>query len=346
MTDEIHISSAADNAFFPGLLVCLHSALVHLDRSFVPVLHVLDGGISDLNFERLQRVLTECNSQVKIIRHTVDLQDFSNFRIGIGHTSPMSYVRLLLPSLVRGERVIYLDSDILIGCDFAELWRAPFKRGCLLKVVQDKGIRSLRGDCPWACSEEDLQGPYFNSGVMVIDLDAWRDEQVAERTIELIHEDPTLCKLWDQTALNYILRGRAELLPECWNTPTIRVDSSDFVLSGVNYHYMTSFKPWLGKRPFAPYLFYKLWFERLAAKWGHEPEPLDYFSDKNVLSRAQMIHDWIKKYFYVVIRRHKGLKNCRKRSNRHQASLAQHAAFELEQPELEVQIRDYLVNIT
>jgi lipopolysaccharide biosynthesis glycosyltransferase len=57
---------------------------------------------------------------------------------------------------------------------------------------------------------------YFNSGVLLIDLDTWRRENVSERVIAFAVEHPDL-PMMDQDALNGALRGQWLVLDESWN---------------------------------------------------------------------------------------------------------------------------------
>jgi lipopolysaccharide biosynthesis glycosyltransferase len=60
------------------------------------------------------------------------------------------------------------------------------------------------------------QSSYFNTGVLVIDVDGWRREDVGERAIRFIqnYEDLTF---YDQDALNCALQGRWNTLDLTWN---------------------------------------------------------------------------------------------------------------------------------
>jgi lipopolysaccharide biosynthesis glycosyltransferase len=59
--------------------------------------------------------------------------------------------------------------------------------------------------------------PYFNSGVLLIDLQAWRRLQLTEELIECLHENRGVVVWWDQYALNVVLARRWKLLDPRWN---------------------------------------------------------------------------------------------------------------------------------
>jgi lipopolysaccharide biosynthesis glycosyltransferase len=67
---------------------------------------------------------------------------------------------------------------------------------------------------------------YFNSGLMVIDLDKWRNEHVTHRVIQCMHENLDHVNLADQYGLNVVLAKDWLELDRRWNNYSI-VDRKD-----------------------------------------------------------------------------------------------------------------------
>ncbi|MCC6493731.1 MAG: hypothetical protein IT424_12015, partial [Pirellulales bacterium] len=59
--------------------------------------------------------------------------------------------------------------------------------------------------------------PYFNGGVMVVNLDLWRREGLARRMLQALHDHRQHVLYWDQYALNVVLSGRWKALDPRWN---------------------------------------------------------------------------------------------------------------------------------
>ena len=66
-------------------------------------------------------------------------------------------------------------------------------------------------------SETDL---YFNSGLMVMDLEKWREEKITEQVLGFIENNPEKLRFHDQDALNAILHDRWLELDPRWNAQT------------------------------------------------------------------------------------------------------------------------------
>ncbi len=120
----------------------------------------------------------------------------------------------LLPEDV--ERVIYIDADTAVRRPLDELWETNLN-GCVLGAVRDSVV-------PWAAAPKGLpwsevgvppETPYFNSGVLVVDMRAWRSQRISEHAVELLTQHRFL--YGDQCALNTVLRGAWAPIGPQWN---------------------------------------------------------------------------------------------------------------------------------
>ena len=131
-----------------------------------------------------------------------------------------AWARLLLPDALAGEydRLLYLDSDILCaGPGIGRLLRADLA-GCWLGAVRDnQQWRSPRRHV----SEFRAMGlpalPYFNSGVLLIDVAGWRAAEVTGQALRLFSGRGAVLTRHDQSALNLIAAGRWAEMSPVWN---------------------------------------------------------------------------------------------------------------------------------
>ena len=245
----IHIVTGADEGFAPGLLAAVTSALFSLPPCRPVTVHVLDGGLSKKSSARLRKAAERIHPGCLIRFCQVDVTRFEGFRAGIGN-SRMYYARLVISELVSADKVIYLDADVVVTGCLEDLWNIEMGGNLVLAVV-DRKIRFLRDDCPWPLPEEE--SPYFNTGVMAIDLRQWRKENVGVRAITLAAEAGDKCQWYDQTVLNYLLRGRIGLLPDFWNWQREEIPA-DAPVGAI--HFTTGKKPWLY---FGPNARFRIW---------------------------------------------------------------------------------------
>lgn len=138
------------------------------------------------------------------------------------HVSVATYYRLFLPAILeRYRRAVYLDADLILQADAAELW-AEDLGGAALGAVRDvwavKVLRAPYGRfLDWAATL-GLAEPdgYFNAGVLVLDLDRMRRDRVEERCLERLKLFPPFQH--DQDLLNYACQGAKALLHPAWNS--------------------------------------------------------------------------------------------------------------------------------
>jgi UDP-D-galactose:(glucosyl)LPS alpha-1,3-D-galactosyltransferase len=182
------------------------------------------------------------------------------------HGSDAVYARLILPELLPDvPAVVYLDSDILFFRDIAEFWRLPLG-GCAAIVCKDEILRCLGNDSP-APDAERAGEPYFNSGLMLIDLDYWRRHGVVRQAIEFLARHGNACRFWDQTALNALLVGKVRYADARWNRFAM-TDPEVFLADRFNVHLVARNKPWLQpSEDFYPQLWYLIYHAIMDRKW-------------------------------------------------------------------------------
>jgi lipopolysaccharide biosynthesis glycosyltransferase len=108
------------------------------------------------------------------------------------------------------DRVIYLDGDMVIIGKINPLLDIDFG-GKMLAAVQIPGSVG-----PQRLSYDEKYG-YFNSGVLVINLQRWRNENVCDLLVRTAHELNVKLHDPDQDVLNYCFHDQYIALDYIWN---------------------------------------------------------------------------------------------------------------------------------
>lgn len=120
------------------------------------------------------------------------------------------FVGQLLPPDI--ERILYLDCDTVTAQPLDELWNLDLN-GYLLGAVMEPTIyETVKKDIGLGESE-----PYFNSGVLLIDLVRWRDSQAEKRILDFYKEKNGRLFACDQDAINGALKGEILPIPPMYN---------------------------------------------------------------------------------------------------------------------------------
>ncbi|MCD8318026.1 MAG: glycosyltransferase family 8 protein [Paraprevotella sp.] len=123
------------------------------------------------------------------------------------------YYRFLLPNLFPEEKkMLYLDCDTLVNGSLRELWETDID-GYACAVVEDQEA----DDITLKNRIGVYDTTYFNSGVLLINMDYWRIYHVARRLVDFIREHPSACLFPYQDALNAVLHDEMKYLPYGYN---------------------------------------------------------------------------------------------------------------------------------
>ena len=245
--NRIKLVFTCDNKFYPGLAGTITSLLL-CSSSMEIDMYVIDGGISEKNKQDLERTITFISKEVTIAFIKPNLTSLSSFPAFFG--SMMTYVRLLIPSLIQEKKVIYIDTDILFTKDIVELWAVPLN-GKTAAAIVDPSVAQMHMDCS-ICAELGIEptAPYFNAGLLVLDLESEQKKDVMKRALSYLTEHPEQCTYHDQSALNAMLYNDVVFIDPSWNTLSRKISytaTTDYVklLGDINYHFVSPYKPWL-----------------------------------------------------------------------------------------------------
>ena len=213
----IALVATADQKFATQLMVSLHSALVQLDRGRRADVFVIDGGIRTEDLSRIELCLRRAHPLASVTTLAPNTSRISGLHAK-GRFSTAIYLRLLIDSLLPGsvDRVLYLDSDVVVTDDVSALFDVDLD-GKAIGAVQEVGDHAgrLTHSLPGQDVPDDM--PYFNAGVMLIDLCEWRRQRVSERAFALLDRHGKRLRWGDQDALNLAVAGKWGALSQRWN---------------------------------------------------------------------------------------------------------------------------------
>ena len=242
----IVIACAADDGYAMPMAVMLYSAMSNYGGASAAEIYILDGGISPAHREKIRQVLDPYLVTIHWV--TFDLSTLNGLPLR-KYLTPTTYARLLISDVVPGsiEKVIYLDCDLLVCRDLATLWAKETGSAYYL-AAQDPGLPLIAKSSLAGCPEVQFSATdeYFNAGLMVMNLAAWRRENIGQRAIEFIHRWPAFVPNLDQDGLNALgLRRWGKLEPawnvtswDTWRTPEFGE------LPDVVIHFIGKNKPW------------------------------------------------------------------------------------------------------
>ncbi|SFV38852.1 Lipopolysaccharide biosynthesis protein, LPS:glycosyltransferase [Devosia crocina] len=223
MASSLDIVLAFDDNFWAPAYAVMRSICLSTHRRQDLVFHLLHLPLLAEHKRDLEAITGEFGA--KIAWHPLDgMELFDVFVADMPASAQwpkVVYARLLLADILPEavSRVLYLDCDMLVRAPIERLLEADLG-GMPLGAVQDSlhpfimGRRDMRQNS----GIFDLADPYFNSGMLVVDLAQWRAIDVKSE-VALIAGKGWLDRLYyDQDVLNLVFRNRWHKLDWRWNT--------------------------------------------------------------------------------------------------------------------------------
>jgi lipopolysaccharide biosynthesis glycosyltransferase len=242
---RIPVCFAADAAYARPLAVAMASVLYSRGEDDELAFFVVDGGILDADKAILLEMVQKDGASLTFLPLEPDA--FSDAPIQtvegeVSHISAAAYYRLLLPSLLPEEsRILYLDCDLVCRASLAPLFSVDME-GDWVRGVQDI-------DAARHCRRLGLSR-YVCSGVLLLDLAAWRKCGVERRCLAFLHDSPERIILHDQDVINVVCQEHLGCLDRTWNAQACATRQGR--MSGFNelgktaavVHFIGSRKPW------------------------------------------------------------------------------------------------------
>lgn len=206
---------------------------------------VLHTDLSDKSKDRLRTLETE---SVNIHFVTIDRDLFSNLPLTLDGITIETYYRYLLPEiLVDCDKVIYLDSDLLIRCDVKELWDIDLSQH-YLAGVNEIDIINRFPDHKLKLGF-DLDELFINAGVLVCNLQKMRQDKITHHLFTETERLKDIILFQDQDVINVALKGKIADLPLAYNYTVEAMEKDLLSLDEIKViHYNSQIaKPWIPK---------------------------------------------------------------------------------------------------
>ncbi len=228
--DSINIVLAADNFYTPYVSTLIGSLVEHVNTKDLYDITIFHKNISIQNQHLLKgEVAGLDNVTVRFCDMSGRLGEFEDLDTK-WHITVETYFRLFIPEIMeKYKKVLYLDGDMIIKHDVADLFREDISK-YMLAACRDVDMAGVYSSNLVAAEntinknmrkhidrEVNLDEPYnyFQAGVLLLNLDAMRKAHSTKDFLKI-----ATSRKWeylDQDILNYIARGNVKYLDQRWN---------------------------------------------------------------------------------------------------------------------------------
>lgn len=237
----MHVAFCCNSAYLDCTTVAIYSLLSHA-KSHVTV-NLIVHDVQNSAIEAIQSLVDGANASLKVIH--VSNFDQHNWKKS-AYWNEANYLRLMIPNLIQEDKVLYLDSDLIVTRDLSELYETPFDGAWVVGALEYPHL-AAKYQIPIKPGE-----PIINTGVMLMNLDALRQVSFFEKCIEIHHQYKAQIVWMDQCVINKCTEGRKKIVSNQWNqlihAHLFNRASFASTISGKNaiLHFSGPIKPWMG----------------------------------------------------------------------------------------------------
>ena len=231
---------ASDDNYIPFLAVAMHSLKKNASDRFNYRVYVLHSGLNGKDAETLMAMsedgfevhFVDVSEHIEKMKHCLCLRDY--------YTDAIYYRLFIVGLFPEYDKAVYLDSDTVILGDIADLYNADLGNN-YIGAVTDQVVSSVPVFQDYTKKTLGIAGEkYFNSGVILMNLKKFREENFYDQFYKLLSAYPFRVAP-DQDCLNVICKGKVKYFAKEWNKMPISGETSQPIKI---VHYNLAEKPW------------------------------------------------------------------------------------------------------
>ncbi|XP_057948530.1 probable galacturonosyltransferase-like 9 [Malania oleifera] len=227
----VHVAMTLDSEYIRGSMAAVHSVLRHASCPEHVFFHFIaaefDPASPRILAQLVRSTFPSLNFKVYIFREDAVINLISS-SIRQALENPLNYARNYLGDLLDScvDRVIYLDSDLVVVDDIRKLWSISLAGSKVIGAPEycHANFKAYFTDTFWSDPVlsrvfASRRPCYFNTGVMVMDLVKWREgnyRKKIERWMEL-QKKKRIYELGSLPPFLLVFSGNVEAIDHRWN---------------------------------------------------------------------------------------------------------------------------------
>ena len=246
---NIPVAFSTDANYLPYVAVTINSLVANTTSGNLDVF-ILHSGIPQ---KKRSTFLAGFKDKKKVAVRFIDVADavaatgLSEFRQK-RYLSVSACYRLFLPDVLTAyDKIIYLDVDTTVCRDLGDLYSVDLGRNLFGAAIDIVNSSDKSEYSEWARGHGFVEwDKYVNTGVLLLNLSAFRKAVLLDKLLPIaVEASKWFC---DQDALNFVCKGRVQILDPRWNVQVgdycIRRQIAITGDEAYVYHFTGNRKPW------------------------------------------------------------------------------------------------------
>lgn len=240
---EIPIFFAIDDQYIPFLAVALKSLIENANKDYKYLIKVLHTNVQEDHMKQIKKYEDE-NVSIEFVNLSYYIERIQDKLYTRDYYTNTTYFRLFLPELYpQYDKVLYLDSDIIVLGDISELYNTDMGTNLVAAAPDDiiQYNKVFQDYAELVVGVAKYQN-YFNAGVLLMNLDELRKFNFQEKFLYLLGT-VKFSVAQDQDYLNRLCKGRVTLISHDWDVmPYVNDETKPEDIRLIHYNF--AYKPW------------------------------------------------------------------------------------------------------
>lgn len=226
MSKKISVLYGCNDPYAPFVGVSICSLLENNKKSNEIDIYVMSDEISEDNISRLKKQVQSygVGRTIKVVDSVSIIEEFKATGVPDYRGSYAAFLRLAFEKAVDEsvDRLLYLDSDTIVVGDLSPLFEMDLGDNCIGAVAD------CLGDMVKPLIDFEKNDFYLNSGVLLINVPAWKRDNITGKIIEMIKEGKlTNPSGGDQEYILYATKDKIKVLDPKYNLQPFHMEYSN-----------------------------------------------------------------------------------------------------------------------
>lgn len=212
----MNIVYTLNNKFIPQVAAGITSVCENNQDAKGITFYLLHTDISKENQDKLKQYIKTYSRKIIFIKLD-NLKKYFDFEFDTNGWNPIVLARLLIGKLLPNDvkKVLYLDGDTIVRNNLKELWNTKMGEKAIAASIEPTIDKKRKNNL-------QLQKfPYYNAGVLLINLKKWRTDKTDREIIEYYQKHSGQLFANDQDAINGSQKGKIHTLAPKYNSYNI-----------------------------------------------------------------------------------------------------------------------------
>lgn len=202
----MNIIYSSDEGYFQHAVASITSLLENNKNNDIKIFYI-ENKLKKDSIQKLKEIIKQYKQKIEFI----SIDKICKGKAVNDNFPIAAFARLFIANYIDSERALYLDCDTIVMSDITELYNTNFD-DCLVAGVQDN-VEEIMKNIIGMHSDDR----YINSGVLLINLKKWKNENIDEKIIAFLKKYNGKVPHHDQGIINGVCKDRIKILPPQYN---------------------------------------------------------------------------------------------------------------------------------